>query len=336
MSINPEAQFRVLPEAKLPFQSFQATFYSIDELPGYIGKAYGHERIWGIIPLDSPDEREAIIAEEIKLLQALAPQLNPSFAFLDFPNGSREEAIVMRRVEPSGFLEEKLSRGEQVPLDAYQEIARKIADFHFRSEVCPPAEVLSMATFLLNLMHREMLILRERFSRESPLYGNWENLIRTYIENNTQIFDRRQSLMGEPIYGHGDIKIPNIVFVPDVGIIDPAPIKIWKINDRRMDAYFLAADLELSGFTEEASAYWEEYNAAYNLHIKSMGLSLEEQAEIRDSNKIIDMISRVYRLTIFYRLAKVVGDVRRTSRAEELLSGAYVEISKILPKSESS
>lgn len=332
--MNQEKEFRVSPESKLPFQSFQATFYSVDELPGYIGKVYGHERIWGMIPLDSPVERDVIIAEEIKLLQVLAPQLNPHSAFLDFQNGTREVAIVMKRVNPSGFLEERLSRGEQVPLDLYQELARKIADFHFRPEVCPPAEVSSMATFLLNLMREEMLILRERFSEESSVYEDWGNLIRAYIENNAQALNRRQLLIGEPIYGHGDIKIPNIVFVPDVGIIDPAPIKIWKVNDRRMDAYFLRADLELSGFAEEASAYWGEYNVAYDSRIASMGLSIDEQTEIKDSNRIIDLISHVYRLTIFYRLAKSAGDVQRASKAEELLSDAYEKISKILSTEE--
>lgn len=332
--MNTEREFRVLPESKLPFESFQATFYSIDELPGYIGKVYGHERVWGIIPLDSPVERDVIIAEEIKLLKALAPQLNPHFALLDFPNGLREEAIVMKRVGSSDFLEEKLSRGEQIPLDFYQEVARKIADFHFRPEVCPSADVLSMATFLESLMRGEMLILRERFSEESSVYEDWENLISAYIENNAQTLNRRQSLIGEPIYGHGDIKIPNIFLVPDVGIIDPAPIKIWKINDRRMDAYFLTADLELSGFTKEASVYWEEYDVAYSSHIESMGLSVEEQADIKDSNRIVDLISQVYRLTIFYRLAKAVGDVQRTNKAEELLSDAYGNISKILSTKE--
>ncbi|MBI2420454.1 MAG: hypothetical protein HYV38_00005 [Candidatus Levybacteria bacterium] len=95
-----------------------------------------------------------------------------------------------------------------------------------------------------------------------------------------------------------------------------------------MDAYFLTADLELSGFAKEASVYWEEYSAVYDSHIESMGLSAEEQAEIKDSNRIVDLISYVYRLTILYRLAKSAGDIQRASKAEDMLIDAYKKFRK--------
>ena len=290
------------------FGSFQANFYNCDQS---LAKVYGHEDIWGgLIPLGNPTKRQSLIAREVACLKALAPSLDAQVVTVTVPNGEIDTGIVMNEIPRAAFLEQSILSGQVVPPKVFTDIARRVADFHFDSIACPRADVPSMSQYLQELMAAESKMLLEGADiDEQKIYHKWGNLIAKYIDAHTPDLERRRQLLGEPIVGHGDIKSSNMAYLEgdEVCIIDPAPVDMWQINDRRMDAGFFKTELELIGRNDDAQTYWQEYDKAYLEYVAKQGLEPQDMAFIQESNRIIDRISDLYRLTIFHRLAVKKG-----------------------------
>lgn len=319
-------------EQRVALPSFQATFYKINDQQ--LAKLYGRERVWGMIPLDTEEGRAHVMEREVACLTRLAPNLNARIAPITIGTGESavDTAIIMNRIPAADFLEARLASGKSLTARQVTEIAQRIAAFHFDTQACPPAEVTSLQDFLSSLMAQETAILAQNHPGDSIQYQRWGDIMQVYITRYAPLLDAREALLGEPIIGHGDIKTGNIAISenPDgsetVHIIDPAPVDMWQINDRRMDAYFLRTDLQLAGETAAADAYWNAYSEAYQQHIDALHLSPRERQLIEESNGVIDAISNIYRLTIFHRLSRAGGDTQKAELTHDILTQTHEQL----------
>lgn len=299
---------------RLLFPSFQARFYrhGVDR----VAKVYNHQDVWdGVIPLGDELQRAALMSREVTCLKGSAPSLNAQFSAVQvpttvYPYREVDTAIVMDEIPTQAFLESKIQAKQPIDPHIFAAIARRVADFHFDVTACPRAEVPSMAQYLQDLMSGEsQLLLTGAEADERKIYNHWGDRIAAYIDKHSVTLEQRREVLGEPVVGHGDIKASNMVYFPsgEVGIIDPAPVKLWQINDRRMDAGFFRIELELMGLGNEAATYWQAYNEAYNIKLSEQQFTPAERKMLEHSHAIIDTVSDIYRLTIFHRLAVKKG-----------------------------
>lgn len=325
------SQEKIIGETPLSNHSFQAHLFTIAGDLEHLAKLYIHEPVWGIIHLEDDEERAGIMAREVSCNSVLAPGLDCLIEDVRTQNGEVDSAITMQRLDEGYFWDRKIMSGQYIPRYAIQAVAKQLIEFHFNQRLCPPASPEDpnyMPQFLNELMAIEFGILE----REVMGYDRtWEGLMAAYILQNESVLNRRRELAGEPIVGHGDIKSDNIASSPDgqVYIIDPAPLLLWQINDRRMDAMFLRIGLEVMGRLEEADYFWDEYDKGYMQKVPDARLSSKETAEIMESNEVIDRISRIYRLIIFYRLAHKETDLP-LERCKVLLVEAFGELAGIV------
>lgn len=208
-----------------------------------------------------------------------------------------------------------------------------MADYHFNAELCPPVPSTPIDVFLSTLLQQEIKILATQLPEDEQTFNRWDEQMQKYIKYHANLLVHRQHLLGEPVMGHGDTKINNIIVTEEgVGIMDPAPVVLWRINERRMDAFFMAADLELSGHKDAADSFWNAYLDAYNQHISAHRLSPEEENIVVLSNPVVDLITSIYRFGIFYRLARIASKNLTLSKTQRVkfmtradLAGGYVE-----------
>lgn len=311
-------------EQQLPFSSFLARFY---DHQGRVVKIYNHEDVWGgVIALSNPGVRDEIIDREITCSHAMAPAMEHTDMTVLVPNAEgelvEERAIVMNYLEEGSMLDEQM-RTQEIPEDVFREIAAKLVTFHFDREACPSARVY-MSGFLRSLFANEIAILAGRFPDQAEEFAAWEQKIMAYIEQHEEQLDAQTRLMAEPVVGHGDVLPRNIArpSTGDIMILDPAPVMLWQVNHRRMDAEFMRTELILQGKQEEADAYWDTYSRMYDEYLEQAGLSPEQLEEVRAGIPVVDEISRLYRLMIFYRLGKSdthYGNQQRAQMCEQMM-----------------
>jgi len=291
--------------SRLNYSSFQANFYIVPNKPGRILKVYGTESLYGgLLDLSNPRVRSEVMERECQCLKMLAPEGRPAITQTNV-DGKPLTAIEISKHDPSDFLDYRLDRGEKVGEGVVERIAERLADFHFHNDCCPQAEVSSMDSFLRNLINIEDSVLTSTFYPELGSKSNWwKTAAMRFLSANESSLEKYSHLVGPPIVGHGDIKSDNIVVAPNaILLFDSAPVPVWRINTRRMDADFFRTELELRGLTSEMDNFWSTYNELYYQNLEKKGLNKSEINEVKEINKILDMISRIYRLYIFLRLS---------------------------------
>lgn len=286
---------------KLNLDSFQATFYEGKNNTLY--KVYGTENVWGLIPFNDPDQREAIIDREVLYLQNIAPQLKAKKIKVVI-DGITTSAIQMAIIKKESFLRSMLDSGKHIPKQTWVKIAKQMTKFQKKAELCPYEET-PYNEFLTKLLSQEISLLISHFPKNQKTYKKWGATISTALTNNENVLGVYNDVFQEPVIGHGDAKIDNIAIIGNgINIIDPAPIKQWQTNCRRMDAHFLYTDLLLSGKEKEGKLYWTAYKKEWNKLVakkrKDSGLK-KQQLEI--VIQTVDKFIELYRLLIFYRLS---------------------------------
>jgi len=318
--------------SRLDCSSFQATFHIVQSKPDSVLKVYGTESLYGgFLDLSNPQVRREVIEREMQCLGMLAPEARPRITRTNV-NGVELTALEMARYEPSDFLDYRLDRGEKVGKGVVERVAERLAGFHFHNGFCPPAEISSMYSFLRDLIGIEDRMLTGKFYPELGAKSNWwKTATIRYLLANEPSLKRYSKLVGAPIVGHGDIKSDNIVIANDGAILllDSAPVPVWRINTRRMDADFFRTELEIRGLTPEMKKFWATYDELYYYNLDKQGLSRSQIEEVREINKIHDTISRIYRLYIFLRLShpNLHNKPERAKICEALLDKACAEIS---------
>lgn len=304
----------------LEYNSFQATFYDLQFPPGYIAKVYTKEKMWDLIPFNDLEARHQIMVRELECLRILASTLDPQIRQVQLPGGLLEQAIIMKKVESSQFMDAKLLATESIGVVQIDHLVDKIIAYHFNPEVCPQAKVETMCKYMVHLIDIETKILVDHFPDESEKYLHWHKAITSWIAKNSQHFELRQQTLHEPIIGHGDIKTTNIFWdsANSAGIIDTCPVADWRVQDRIMDAFFVAVDLELSGFQKIADQFREKYLLKYKNNIRKK-LEQTDLLSTEQSIELMCVFSRIYHLIIFLRLAKISGNIQRAELAEKLL-----------------
>lgn len=322
----PEIQRQELPvmEQKLPFNSFLARFYDHN---GRVVKIYNHEDVWGgVIELSNEHVRNEIIDREIACSRALATAMEHDELTVLVPNEEgelvEERALIMNYLEESSMLDDQMQT-QEIPEEVFRQVALKLVNFHFNEEACPTARVY-MTGFLRSLFANEIAILAGKFPDQAADFAQWEEKIMAYIEQHAEVLDQQTTHMAEPVVGHGDVLPRNIARTAagETMILDPAPVLLWQVNHRRMDAEFMHTELLLQGKYAEAEAYWETYTRAYDEYLEQSGLSPEALAQVQAGIPVVDDISRLYRLMIFYRLGKSDthhGNQQRAQMCEQMM-----------------
>lgn len=299
--------------SELAFQGATSVFHETAQ-PNRIVKQYhqGDEngRLWGFIPINDPEYRAELVASEIAGLGVLGQALNAIPVIVKEEQGWRHDiGIEMNRLKPESLT------GHPTP-EQYRNIARRIINYHFDSRLCPEVDLEdgeTMTTFIRSLLlggsiqgrdpiPGEVGILRERLKEDSSYLDSLSSSIISFLSKFEPTISRFGKNFHEPIMGHGDIKLDNLALVDEEPqMLDVAPWTDWRINSRRMDAAFLYADLQVHKRVDEAKAYWDEYNKLYLQKIS--GREYNTKATEQDL-QVIDVISKVYRYMILYRLYK--------------------------------
>lgn len=310
-------------------QGVTSTLSSVVGLESKVAKQYHRVKLWDTVPLNDPLKRAELTTAELQNLGLLAQSLNAVLAFARDGDYRHEEVIMMDRVDQDDFLASRQERGD-VTSQNLKDIAATIVKYQFANGVCPTAdfkENQTMTTFLDTLLlggsgaPGEVGILEKNGFVTAEESVDWRHTIREYIKEKEHIIDARAERFGEPVMGHGDIKSDNIAIDKSgvVSIIDIAPWNPWRINDRRMDAMFLWAELMIDGKDDLAQAYWNWYDEFYRESIGIDTLHKTEKIEAEKGIEVIDAISKVYRFMIFYRLASKNGNEPRTQSSLRLL-----------------
>ncbi len=300
----------------LPQQGQTSTLHADLEDSARVLKLYKNdEQLWGFIPLGDELYRAELTAAEVANLGVLGQAVN-AVARITRTNGDwrHDRVISMNKIPQKDFLIQRLKQNSATPTDL-QNIADTVVDYQFVDKLCRPIQFKdgeTMTTFLEalllggefqdRLLPGEISILKSSLGN-SPEQAHYHEVITDSLRRFSGVIEQRSRQYGEPVLGHGDIKIDNIAVVNDKPVIlDIAPWIDWRINDRRMDAAFLYADLMINGQEGLAHAYWSEYDNEYKKRIGFDDLSPEEQQSTQLGINVLDAISLVYRYMILYRL----------------------------------
>ncbi|MBI4973172.1 hypothetical protein HZC27_01020 [Candidatus Roizmanbacteria bacterium] len=335
--------------SELEFQGATSMFHETND-PERIVKQYHHGdekgMLWGFIPISDPLYRAELVASEIAGLGVLGQALNAIPVIVKEEQSWRHDiGIEMNRLKPESLT------GYPTP-EQYRNIARRIIDYHFDSRLCPEVDLEdgeTMTTFIRSLLlggsiqgrdpiPGEVGILRERLKEDPAYLDSLSSSIASFLSKFEPTISRFGKNFHEPIMGHGDIKLDNLALVDgEPQMLDVAPWTDWRINSKRMDAAFLYADLLVHKRVDEAKAYWDEYNKAYQQKIG--GSEYNTKATEQDL-QVIDGISLVYRYMILYRLyknkamiSKVPADVlqyvENTDEARRLLDEVMANLKEM-------
>ncbi len=298
MNETPSTRLTVQERQILPVESFQAEFYSLE--PNGVIKVYGTNRVAGGVPLDDPEAREKIIRREVQVLQQAAPDLQAQLVSVVMPDGTLTEGIMMIFVAPNCLVENLIQLPESRATIDWILIAQSIADYHANQELCPPVNK-EYNVFLTDLLINEITILCREFPDETHKYQQWRTIISYLLRKYQPQLNDYGHLFNDPVLGHGDIKCANLAIINQrVNLMDPAPIKIWQIEGKRMGASFLRIELELQGLQADADKYWQAYDQAWKTQYEDT-YSPERHDDMLE---MIDQFNRLYRYLIFYRLSK--------------------------------
>lgn len=316
---------RIALETRLPYRSFQAQFFPLPplslgdlQLPGIV-KKYTTEPVYdGFFPFHIPEKRLAIMKREVAGMQTLAPEMGAELMTASFygqSEGVLEEyddtVIAMREVPHEDKLEVMLHEG-RVPGNFPVQAAQRIALFHHASPICTPLDT-ELDTFFLRLMANEAGLLTRFYpERWEEVTGWYRQTVRFMNEgDNREALRVRSRLLGSPIDAHGDLKTDNMVMIDGkLNIHDSVPAPLWRANDPLMDLYFLIADLELKGHDElarETLQLYLEMSRSLREEKLPKGISEREKGMLDRSDELMVLLSRVYRFTIPFRLAKILN-----------------------------
>jgi len=319
-------------------QGLTSTIFTIKDQPGFVAKMYHRERLWDTVPLDDPLKRAELTHAELRNLGILAQSLNATLALAR--DGYEHEGVIkLKKLHPEDFLADKIKKGE-VRGDDVRAIAAKLVEYQFTPGLCPPVDFdqhETMETFLHTLLLGgkgtlgEMGILEHNKFIDTAKSKKWRASIGEFMGRNAPFIQDRSLRFGEPTMGHGDIKLDNIAIDKNgvVSIIDIAPHDPWRINDRRMDALFLWAELMVNGKEDLAQEYWNEYNDLYSKRIQLDTLQGEDRYNAQKGIEVIDALSKVYRYMIFYRMASKSNEESRAERSLDLLQDSIQNMGQI-------
>lgn len=306
-------------------KSFQAGIHVVNG-GADVAKIYAPINLFGLVDLANSEVRRDLLKRECACLSALSPGLNPRIETVTTPDGSTVEALVMKRLEPTAFLDGKLLRSESINADSFRKLAAQLADFHFNPNVCP-TEAISLVGFLKEKvigLERQLLLeigTKSNLKVDPDVVNRWFGIVEKAVAEHADRIDTVAQLLGEPIRGHGDVKSQNIAISErgEVFVLDTAPFRPWQTNTRRMDAAFLYAELMLSGRPDDARCFWECYDEAYRSNVTALGKGYEDGDLVGETVALLDKVSQFYRFIIFYRLTFLGVDPERAPDAARFI-----------------
>lgn len=303
-------------------QSFQANILTVND-GKEVAKVYDRTHLFGLVDLRVDAERDELMKREVACLNALSPSMNARIEPVMLQDGRTENAIVMKRLEADEFLFRRIEKGEALPAEQLGKLAETIAHFHFNSGACP-VQAECVSEFFSRLLATEKSLLSERVANNPEMrekVEQWFATMERFIEDNKDRFDVIGNYLGEPVRGHGDLKSLNMVFAKngDVQVIDVAPLELWQINTRRMDAMFFTAEMKLIGREAEAKAFFDRYDHEYRARQRDAGKGYEHDDLVGKTVEKLDAVAEFYRYIIFFRLTFLGVNPERAPRCTELL-----------------
>ena len=318
-------------EDKLPFPSYQATFFSIRGMPGHLAKIYSHDYIASIdLHLEKEPVRSGILRTERIFATALSDNYPVDIRAVQFSNQEGEDtALIKPLIRPGDFLNIRIEDGD-LPIGIWTRIGVRVADFHFNRDLVGTAPIRNYARFLSELMNEEARLLIRAYPEKRGEIIKMDRIIQEFIVVYAGIINKRHKITGYPLDTHGDFELINLALSEKRGLIvdDPAPKDEWKINDPFMDIFFLIEDLRTAGYFNEAEELLIAYQVVFLELTRQNGINNKDLEAIKESNALFVLFSEVYRRTNFLRLAKLRGQPRRQQRSYILLQEAYDEVKK--------
>lgn len=328
--------------ADLRSGSVLSTLYALPEtetradLAPLVAKVYKHQNDLSIgVDFSDPLVRQWVMSHEVDVSNILSDEYGGVVGRVRLPDGSIQEGILMRRVYDTpeeGFLKPAVLRGEKQKItDSFlTNLAYRVAAFHL-GDGAPRADIGSLSKFLQDIMADEQKYLLPQYANHVPLQmimNHWGNEIQSYIREHSKILDEGAQLMGDPVYGHGDLEMGNIALLTGnkVMIADAVPKEKWAINPKYTDMAFLITELELYGLHDKAELVKAVYLAGLMEPSQSAHLSEADRTIIANYMSVIVPVSEIYRLTNFARLGKIR---KEPQIAEQALKGLYTAYSKL-------
>ncbi|MDF1534992.1 MAG: AAA family ATPase [bacterium] len=234
---------------------------------------------FGFLDFTTLEKRRKFCHEELRLNRRLSPGMylkvvavtqgpvGLRFGDIDLtdeiestPETALDYAVVMERLDEEMMLSELLARGE-ADAGLIVSIARRIAEFHQKSETSPYITRIG-GTRAVKFNTEEDFQQIESYigqTLESFTYERIADFTRTFMEVNTSLFASREE-EGWIRDGHGDLHTQHICLGEIIQIFDCIEFnERLRFGDVLADAAFLAMDLERLGFTELAERYSEAY-----------------------------------------------------------------------------
>lgn len=314
-------------------ESFQAKILTVNG-GTEVAKVYERIHLFELVDLRDDAQRDALMNREVACLNALSPSMNARVETVMLDDGSTEKAIVMKRHDAQGFLFRRIANEETLNPEQLGKLAETIANFHFNPESCP-VQTEGLISFLTELLATEKNLLSARVANDPKLLDKvqrWFATMEGFIANNADKFDVVGNYLREPVLGHGDLKSLNMVFdeAGGVHVLDVAPLTLWQLNTRRMDAMFFAAEMRLVGREAEATAFFERYDQEYRARQANAGRGYNNDDVVGKTVERLDTISEFYRYIIFFRLTFLGVNPERAPRCTELLDKAVDRAAKNL------
>jgi aminoglycoside phosphotransferase family enzyme len=314
-------------------ESFQANILIVND-GTEVAKVYERIHLFDLVDLRDDTQRDSLMNREVACLNALSPAMNARIETVMIGDGRLEKAIVMKRHEANEFLFRRMDRGEALSPAQLEKLAETIANFHFNPVSCP-VQSECLTDFFTRLLATEKALLSDRIADKPELQSKvkrWFTTMERFIAHNADGFDVIGDYLSEPILGHGDLKSLNMVFGEkgDVHVLDVAPLALWQINTRRMDAMFFTAEMRLVGRDAEAKVFFDRYDHEYRRHQADAGKGYEPYDIVGRAVEKLDSVAEFYRYIIFFRLTFLGVNPERAPGCTELLENVVDRAAKSL------
>ena len=303
-------------------ESFQAKILIVNN-GTEVAKVYERIHLFELVDLRDDEQRDALMRREVTCINSLSASMNARVEDVMMEGGRIEKAIVMKRLQAQDFLFRRVQNGEALNPSQLETLARTMANFHFNPASCP-VQNESLTAFFTRLLATEKTLLSARVDNNQDLLEKISRLFTTmerFIQDNTDRFDVIGKRLDEPVLGHGDLKSLNMVFEQGGGVhvLDVAPLTLWQVNTRRMDAMFFTAEMKLIGRESEATTFFERYDREYRKLQADAGNGYDNDTLVRGVVEKLDTVAEFYRYIIFFRLTFIGVNPERAPRCCELL-----------------
>lgn len=291
----------------LEFNSHHADFFVYaNDLQTHLIKTYRDESLFGHSDLVTYKQRCEIIDREIACLQYLAPAIEAERVNI-VESQNISPAILMKKLDSALFVDNIAQNDDALSPVPFLGLAQTLINFHFDPSICPSLGIDYSALLRQNII----VDLQQSINELSESKGrkcnkHWFTKLDSLLNHKAIDIAYFCSTTGEPIRGHGDIQSKNIYIEESkqsAHVIDSSPRDSWRIQNRRMDAFFLSVDLECLGQAELAKTFRNAYHTLYLNRLNTEGITILDEPSFVSGMQALDLVADMYRNLIFFRAA---------------------------------